>query len=667
MNKLILLLSLTFLFCVSAFAHEPFKLVSSEKRTIKEADLPKVTEGRTVGKKDGTALRFTEKEIRLVIFTGPLEDMLSYRIQGMRNPTLIVPTGATLKILFVNTDIDMRHDVRFGHKKPPFDLEVDPAMTAGSAKLDHQAEDSSYSAEEVVMKAEADGQFVYFCSLKGHAKGGMWGNIAVGVEPGKDIAMPGRIEHQHSPDEDAAPTQKGYEGNHPKPAATPAPSHHQHGTPASSPAPKPSPTPGAHDHYDKADGAQGTIEAGHGQMSSTVNIGDPMGRESSGTAWVPDSSPVNAWMKMYKDGGMLMLMGSAFVRYTRVGSERDVSVAGKGSRQRFDAPNMFMLMYSRPIDERSQFGFRTMVSLDPVTQRGYGYPLLYQSGELFHGQPIHDRQHPHDFFSELAVTYSYKFKNDNSMYVYAGYPGEPAFGPPTFMHRVSGGNNPDAPISHHWQDATHITWGVITAGYSFGKVKLEASAFKGEEPNENRWDFDKPRLDSFSGRLSWNPTKDWALQVSHAYAKNPEPSEPDLKIQRRTTASAVYNKRFSASRNLASTFAWGQNYGNGERTNSFLFEANYDFYKNAIFGRAERVQKSGHELVLDHPDDHDVFWVGAYSLGYVRDIYSKGGLDVGVGGMLTFNQNPAGLIPYYGGTSHQGYQVFFRIRPSRMN
>jgi hypothetical protein len=187
-----------------------------------------------------------------------------------------------------------------------------------------------------------------------------------------------------------------------------------------------------------------------------------------------------------------------------------------------------------------------MLSLDPIIERGYGYPLLYQSGELYRGEQIHDRQHPHDFFSELAVTYSYKFNDKNSFFLYAGYPGEPALGPPAFMHRLSGMDNPDAPLGHHWQDATHITWGVVTAGFNFGKYKIEASAFKGEEPDENRWNFDKPKLDSFSTRLSFNPTKNWAFQISHGYLKNPEPSEPDLTVLRRTTASAIYNKKFSA-------------------------------------------------------------------------------------------------------------------------
>lgn len=207
---------------------------------------------------------------------------------------------------------------------------------------------------------------------------------------------------------------------------------------------------------------------------------------------------------------------------------------------------------------------------------------------------------------------------------------------------------------------------MITAGYSFSKFKAESSIFKGEEPDENRYNFDRPKLDSYSARLSFNPTKNWAFQISHGYLRNPEPSEPHVSIKRKTTASAIYNKNFGENKNLANTFVWGQNNAHGEYTNSFLFESNYDFYKNAIFGRFERVQKSGHELVLDHAQEHDIFNVGAYSLGYVRDLYKNKGLDMGLGGMLTINQNPAGLVPYYGGKNHAGFQVLMRFRPSRM-
>lgn len=443
----------------------------------------------------------------------------------------------------------------------------------------------------------------------------------------------------------------------PRPGAKPSPTPHtQHGA-------TPTPTP-AHGGMHKP----GTMPMGleEMEMHAVTDINSPMSRESSGTAWVPESSPMHAWMKMYEDGSMLMFHGTMFFRYTAIGSDRDASVAGKGGRQRFDAPSMFMLMYSRPLTSKSQLGLRLMMSLDPAIERGYGYPLLYQSGETFRGEPLHDRQHPHDLFSELSAAYSYKFNENNSFYFYAGYPGEPALGPPAYIHRVSAMNNPNAPLGHHWQDSTHITFGVLTAGYSFGKFKFEASAFKGREPDENRWNFDSPKLDSFSGRLSFNPNKEWAFQISHGYLKNPEPAEPELRILRRTTASAIYNKNFDENRNWANSFVWGQNYGNGERTNALLYESNYDFQKNAVFGRIEAVQKSGHELVLDQADEDRVFWIRAYSIGYLREIIKNDKWNVGIGTSVTLNRSPSPLTPYYGGTTHGGWQVFVRVRPSMM-
>jgi len=630
MKRFILLLSIGLLLSVNAFAHQAFTLTGSEKKTIKYADLTKLKNGQTPGKKENSFLTFTAPEIRLVVTTGPEDDMLSFWIQGMRNPTLVVPGGATLKILFVNTDLDMKHDLLFGDLTSPFPLAPDIKNTAGSTRLVPQAEDETLSAEEITIKANENGQFTYFCSVRGHAKGGMWGNIAVGVKPGKDMKMPEKTKHVHSPNEDQEDKKGGPEQPEKKPGM-PGMSHKDNGMNMS--------------------------------MRSVTDLNDAMSKEGSGTSWLPESSPVYAYMKMRGDE-MLMLHGTVFLRYTEVGSTRDVSAAGKGSRARFDAPSMIMAMYSRPLSDKAQLGLRAMFSLDPLIQRGYGYPLLYQSGETFGGNALHDRQHPHDLIDELAATVSYAFNDKNSVYLYAGVAGEPALGPPTFMHRLSGMDNPDAPISHHWQDATHISYGVVTAGYNFGKVKFEASVFNGREPDENRWDIDKLRLNSFSGRLSFNPTKDLALQISHGYLRDPERSEPDVRILRRTTASAIYNKNFSERKNWASTFIWGQNFANGERTNSFLFESNYRMGRNSIFGRIERVQKSGHELLLDPPDEDKVFWLGAYSLGYIYDVVEGKGIDVGLGSQVTFNQNPAALTSYYGGTTHQGFQFFMRLRPS---
>jgi hypothetical protein len=108
----------------------------------------------------------------------------------------------------------------------------------------------------------------------------------------------------------------------------------------------------------------------------------------------------------------------------------------------------------------------------------------FKAGKLFKGKPIVDRQHPHDLFSELSVSYSHALSKKTDLFIYAGYPGEPALGPVAFMHRPSALDNPDAPLSHHWVDATHITFGVATVGLRIGNFKLEGSSFTGREPDD---------------------------------------------------------------------------------------------------------------------------------------------------------------------------------------
>ena len=391
------------------------------------------------------------------------------------------------------------------------------------------------------------------------------------------------------------------------------------------------------------------------EMRSTIDLADPMSREGSGTSWLPDSSPMYGKMFMFGED-MLMLHGAIFPRYTNVSTRR--------GDDRIDAPNWFMGMYSHPLGDSTQIGARLMMSLDPLTEGGRGYPLLFQSGESWNDQPLHDRQHPHDLFDELSVSLSQKFDHDFSAYVYFGYPGEPALGPPAFMHRPSAMDDPDAPIGHHWQDSTHITFGVATAGLVWRNVKIEGSIFTGREPDENRYDFDQPRFDSYSGRISWNPTKNLALQVSHGYIKSPEAPEPQVNIHR-TTASAIYNLPLGPDRNWSNTFVWGQNNASGEgKTQSFLIESNYQRGRDTVYLRWERVEKSGHELVLDPPDESRIFPVGGYTIGYVRDLSHGNGLDIGLGTQFTFNDRPDRLDRYYGDDLGYAFQFFLRIRPS---
>lgn len=406
-----------------------------------------------------------------------------------------------------------------------------------------------------------------------------------------------------------------------------------------------------HQHHPGMTMEEGTMSF----MPSSVNLADPMSRAGSGTAWQPDSTPMYGAM-LHKGGNMIMLHGAAYPRYTHVGSRR--------GDDKFDAPNWFMGMLSRPLGANDQIGLHAMLSLDPITEGGFGYPLLFQSGETWRGRALHDRQHPHDLFSELSATYSRRFGENASAYLYLGYPGEPALGAPAFMHRLSAMDDPDAPLSHHWQDSTHITFGVATLGVAAKNVKIEGSAFNGTEPDENRYDFDTLKLNSYSGRLSWNPNADTALQVSHGFIKSPEAHHPGVNVHR-TTASLLYNRPLGPDANWSSALIWGRNDDNEVgKTDSYLLETSYRTGANTVYARVERVEKSGHELVLLEEDEDRIFPVNAFTLGYVRDLRRGSGIDTGLGAQITLHSKPGGLDAYYGSGTPVSFQVFFRFRPS---
>nr|MDQ3024482.1 hypothetical protein [bacterium] len=261
---------------------------------------------------------------------------------------------------------------------------------------------------------------------------------------------------------------------------------------------------GAHDAHG------GEHAGGHADL-----IGLGHGRHASGTSWMPDSNPV--YMDMWERGKwQLMLHGAAHLSYIQMNGPRgDSGVFG---------PNWLMFRGMRPDGCDGQLEFSGMFSLDPLTVGGAGYPLLFQSGETWNDQPLRDHQHPHNVFSELSLKYKWRLACDRAAYIYVAPVGEPALGPPAFMHRQIALDYPMSPIGHHLQDATHIAYGVVTAGVQSREWQLEGSVFNGQEPGENRFAIDDPTFDSYSGRLTWNPGKNVSMQVSRGQLKEHEPT-----------------------------------------------------------------------------------------------------------------------------------------------
>src|SRR5262245_17471905 len=176
-------------------------------------------------------------------------------------------------------------------------------------------------------------------------------------------------------------------------------------------------TPPAAAHPDQHE-EHATMTGGHEDHQMTGLFGPyAMSRESSGTSWQPESTPMGRY-PFHAGQWMLMVHGAADVVYDHQGGRRgDSDVYG---------PTMGMLMAQRPAG-RSTLGLRGMLSLDPATVGKTGYPLLLQTGETADGQtPLIDRQHPHDLFMELAASWSVPFREHGSVFLYAGLPGEPA-------------------------------------------------------------------------------------------------------------------------------------------------------------------------------------------------------------------------------------------------
>jgi hypothetical protein len=396
-------------------------------------------------------------------------------------------------------------------------------------------------------------------------------------------------------------------------------------------------------------------------MTHAFSLNLPMNRNGSGTGWLPDASPMYGYM-IHSKKWMYMVHGSAFIRY----NNQDFTNKGSRGDARLDAPTWFMLMGQRKPGQKGLFHFSAMLSADPVIEGGKGYPLLFQTGESYKGEPLIDRQHPHDLFSELSVSYSHAFTKDIDAFVYAAYPGEPALGPVTFMHRPSALDNPNSPISHHWVDATHITFGVVTAGLRLGKFKVEGSSFTGREPNEDRYGFDKPRFDSWSGRLSFNPSVNWALQVSHGYVKSPEEQHPAENINK-TTASAIYSIDMGNENWVNATMLWGMNkQKEHDGENAFMLEGSWRKSKLSVYTRYEFTEKSGEELVLEPIfEDHDIFGIHALTLGLNYDLFEFSKTRIAGGGQWSIYNAPASLNTLYG-KNPMAIQVYVRIYPALM-
>jgi hypothetical protein len=400
--------------------------------------------------------------------------------------------------------------------------------------------------------------------------------------------------------------------------------------------------------------AQESTQHDHSAMPMTMHMAASGGDFASGTSWQPLSSPQYMWMKAYGSWN-LMFHGQLILGYDQQGGPRGTGKAFSN--------NWLMMMQQHKLGQGGTIEFREMLSAEPLTTPRPGLPTLFQTGESYKGEPLVDLQHPHDVFDELALKYTYALSERTSWYFYGAAAGEPALGPTAFMHRASAAEDPAPPLSHHTQDSTHVSFGVLTTGFVLGPVKLEGSAFNGREPDEVRYKFDFNSLDSYSGRITIAPSRNWAIQYSAGHLVQPEALEPGN--LNRQTASVSYTRPFTRGY-WANSLIWGRNHKQHDNAigNSYLYESTLNFAdKNYAFTRFELVDKD--ELELDAPLDHQSFRIGAFTFGGVRDLVQNSKGQIGLGADVTFYSKPSGLDPVYG-KNPVSFHVFLRFRPGRM-
>ncbi len=367
----------------------------------------------------------------------------------------------------------------------------------------------------------------------------------------------------------------------------------------------------------------------------------------SGTSLNPIAWPMPMLMQR-KGSWSLDFMGQAFLIDTqqsgpRGGDKLYSTNWGMASAQHSLGPGKLM--------------FDAMLSLEPATVTNRSYPLLFQTGETAYGRPLMDAQHPHDFVMGLGVHYVLPVGEHALLHFYYAGVGDPALGPVAFPHRASAAELPQATIGHHWEDSTHIASNVATVGVKYRWIRLEASGFHGGEPNENRWNIDWGGMDSYSGRISVFPRKNWTAQISAGRLTKPESLEAGDVI--RTTASIEYTRVRSSGEAWSTSAIWGRNHNTGSQhdTNAWLLETVFPATgKDFLTGRLEVVDKD--ELLPE------AFRVKAVTGGYTRDLATRSNLETGIGANVTGYVIPAAAQPAYG--DHPwGVSVYFRVRLRR--
>jgi hypothetical protein len=402
----------------------------------------------------------------------------------------------------------------------------------------------------------------------------------------------------------------------------------------------------------------------------TLPLGIPLSRVGSATSWLPDSAPMHAHHFTVGDWS-LMLHGAANAQFDHQNGFR--------GDQQFGLIDWEMLMAARPL-AGGLVRVNAMTSLESAVNGAQGYPELVQTGGVYRRGRLVNYQHPHNLIMEAAALYDHSLTKWVAAGLYVAAVGEPALGPVAYMHRPSGEADPFAPVGHHWQDATHESFGVVTVGLNTRAVKLEGSIFNAREGDESYYnlDYTGARLDSYSARLTVAPSGNVAVSAWTGYLMAHDRLETPIGMQR--YGASMLTSNTVGGHPLSTAVIWGldvHNHGAREHVHdpnatnvkhyhemtSALVEATLGITKRTdVTARLEQVQKSGDDLGFLADDLAQLFTIQGVSLAVTQSVVSAGGFTFSLGARGAVNRLPETLRLTYRTLTPTGYAIFLKVR-----
>lgn len=127
-------------------------------------------------------LIFSGDSVKILALMGPMtegQNMYSFAIDNLTNPTLVIPLGTKVTMVVVNVDTDAYHGLTLTSAVPPYPYSFMPMMMGSVASTGALPPSSSGFASQQV-SFTVNGGLYYVCPVPGHAQSGMYGMIKPG-------------------------------------------------------------------------------------------------------------------------------------------------------------------------------------------------------------------------------------------------------------------------------------------------------------------------------------------------------------------------------------------------------------------------------------------------------------------------------------------------------